>query len=220
VQIIRPILRGRDIKRYVYEWAGKWVINTHNGYKDEDITISPINIKDYPRLKLHLDSFWSEISKRSDKGHTPYNLRHCAYMSEFNRQKIVYSEIVQSPQFYLDKNNFYAEATSFILTGNFLEYLIGMLHSKLLAFAFKNFYAGGGLGEKGYRYKKAFLELLPIPKITESKQQEFVKIVNEILESKAKNQDAKALQEVLDKMVYTLYNLNDKEIELIESSFN
>ncbi|MDO7253960.1 TaqI-like C-terminal specificity domain-containing protein, partial [Helicobacter sp. faydin-H75] len=214
-----------------YEWAGKWILfipwhfpNTQNPKSMEENEKDLSNF--YPSLYMHLLEHKDKLSNRNkDETGIRYEW-YCLqrwgsnYMSEFNRQKIVYSEIVQSPQFYLDKNNFYAEATSFILTGNFLEYLIGMLHSKLLAFAFKNFYAGGGLGEKGYRYKKAFLELLPIPKITESKQQEFVKIVNEILESKAKNQDAKALQEVLDKMVYTLYNLNDKEIELIESSFN
>ncbi|RVZ08823.1 class I SAM-dependent DNA methyltransferase, partial [Helicobacter pylori] len=77
-------------------------------------------------------------------------------------------EIVQEPRFYLDNGEcelggFYAEATSFILTGEHLRYLLGMLHSKLITFAFKTFYAGGGLGESGYRYKKAFIERLPIP---------------------------------------------------------
>lgn len=80
-QIIRPILRGKDIKRYSYEWADKWVIGTHNGYKIEGIDIPPIAIEDYPALKAYLDTFYPEISKRQDKGITPYNLRNCAYMN-------------------------------------------------------------------------------------------------------------------------------------------
>lgn len=41
--LIKPILRGRDIKRYSYEWAGLWVINTHNGYESEALSFSEIS---------------------------------------------------------------------------------------------------------------------------------------------------------------------------------
>lgn len=75
--LIRPILRGRDIKRYGYKWSGLWLINTHNGVKGK---IERIRIEDYPSVKAYLDQFWDKISTRSDKGDTPYNLRNCAYM--------------------------------------------------------------------------------------------------------------------------------------------
>lgn len=168
IELIKPILRGRDIKRYRYEWAGEWVINTHNGYTSFSHKIPPIDIEQYPAIKAHLDSHWDKISKRDDQGNTPYHLRNCAYIEDFEKEKIVYGEIVQEPRFYLDNGEcelgvFYAEATSFILTGEHLHYLLGMLHSQLVTFAFKTFYAGGGLGESGYRYKKAFIERLPIP---------------------------------------------------------
>ncbi|EGY1036503.1 class I SAM-dependent DNA methyltransferase, partial [Campylobacter coli] len=112
-KLIRKMLRGRDIKRYSYEWAGLWVINTHNGYKNQNgEKVEAINIKHYPSLKKHFDEFYPQLEKRADKGLTPYNLRNCAYIEEFEREKIVYSEIVRKPQFYLDtKLNFYAEAT-------------------------------------------------------------------------------------------------------------
>ncbi len=77
-EIIRPILRGRDIKRYNYEFADLWLINTHNGIKEKGI--SRIDIDDYPTIKAHLDQYWDQISTRADKGDTPYNLRNCAYM--------------------------------------------------------------------------------------------------------------------------------------------
>jgi len=77
----------------------------------------------------------------------------------------MYSEIVQEPQFFLDKDeNYFPEATSFIMTGEHLDYLYHIFHSKTVTYFFKTFYAGGGLGENGYRYKKKFLENLPIPK--------------------------------------------------------
>ncbi|WJI98392.1 class I SAM-dependent DNA methyltransferase [Helicobacter pylori] len=225
--LIKPILRGKDIKRYSYEWADLWVINTHNGYTSNlKSKIPPIDIEKYPALKSHLDSHWDTIETRSDQGDTPYHLRNCAYLEDFEKEKIVYGEIVQEPRFYLDNGEcelgyFYAEATSFILTGEHLCYLLGMLHSKLITFAFKTFYAGGGLGESGYRYKKAFIERLPIPKITPKNQELAHKITDctkAILEAKEKDPKANTqqLEKEIDALVYQLYNLTAEEIKIIE----
>ncbi len=225
--LIKPILRGKDIKRYSYEWAHLWVINTHNGYTSNlKFKIPPIDIEKYPATKAHLDSHYDTIATRSDQGDTPYHLRNCAYLEDFEKEKIVYGEIVQEPRFYLDNGEcelgyFYAEATSFILTGEHLRYLLGMLHSKLITFAFKTFYAGGGLGESGYRYKKAFIERLPIPKITPQNQELADKITDgakAILEAKEKDPKANTqqLEKEIDALVYQLYNLTDEEIKTIE----
>ena len=89
-EIIRPILRGRDIKRYGYTWSGLWLINTHNGTKDG---FERIHIEDYPSVKKHLDNYWLSINRRADKGDTPYNLRNCAYLDEFSKPKIVWAEL-------------------------------------------------------------------------------------------------------------------------------
>ncbi|EJB54803.1 putative type IIS restriction/modification enzyme [Helicobacter pylori Hp H-29] len=226
-ELIKPILRGKDIKRYSYEWADLWVINTHNGYTSAfKSKIPPIDIEKYPAIKAHLDSYYDAITTRSDQGDTPYNLRNCAYLEDFEKEKIVYSEIVQEPRFYLDNGEcelgvFYAEATSFILIGEHLRYLLGMLHSKLITFAFKTFYAGGGLGESGYRYKKAFIERLPIPQITEKNQELAQKITDyaeQILQSKEKDPKANTqeLEKEIDALVYQLYHLTDEEIKTIE----
>ncbi|WP_231217724.1 class I SAM-dependent DNA methyltransferase [Helicobacter pylori] len=225
--LIKPILRGKDIKRYSYEWADLWVINTHNGYTSNlKFKIPPIDIEKYPATKVHLDSHWDTIATRSDQGDTPYHLRNCAYLEDFEKEKIVYGEIVQEPRFYLDNGEcelgyFYAEATSFILTGEHLRYLLGMLHSKLITFAFKTFYAGGGLGESGYRYKKAFIERLPIPKITPENQEladKITALVDKILQAKEKDPKANTqqLEKEIDALVYQLYNLTDEEIKIIE----
>ncbi|WP_305872988.1 class I SAM-dependent DNA methyltransferase [Helicobacter pylori] len=226
-ELIKPILRGKDIKRYSYEWAGEWVINTHNGYTStQKSKIPPIDIEKYPAIKAHLDTHYDTIATRSDQGDTPYHLRNCAYLEDFEKEKIVYGEIVQEPRFYLDNGEcelgyFYAEATSFILTGEHLRYLLGMLHSKLITFAFKTFYAGGGLGESGYRYKKAFIERLPIPQITEKNQEladKIIALVDKILQAKEKDPKANTqeLEQKIDALVYQLYNLTDEEIKIIE----
>ncbi|WRD19979.1 class I SAM-dependent DNA methyltransferase [Helicobacter pylori] len=227
-KLIKPILRGKDIKRYSYEWAHLWVINTHNGYTSAlKSKIPPIDIEKYPATKAHLDAHYDTIATRCNQGDTPYHLRNCTYLEDFEKEKIVYGEIVQEPRFYLDNGEcelgyFYAEATSFILTGEHLRYLLGMLHSKLITFAFKTFYAGGGLGESGYRYKKAFIERLPIPQITEKNKKIADKITDgakAILEAKEKDPKANTqkLEKEIDALVYQLYHLTDEEIKIIEN---
>ena len=192
--IIRPILRGKDIRRYAYQWADLWLINTHNGIAGKE---PRIDIEKYPAIKAHLDQYWDRLEHRTDQGDTPYNLRSCAYTEDFLKPKIIYSEIVQGPQFYLDQNeHFLAEATAFILCGEHLEYLVKLLNSKTLAFLFKKYYAGGGLGEKGYRYKKAFLENLPIPKYQESE------LCKAILHAE---------NEELEHFIMALYDFNEDE---------
>ena len=98
-ELIRPILRGRDIKRYGYEWANLWIINTHNGIKG----VKPrIDINEYPAVKTHLDQYWDKISKRADKGDTPYNLRNCAYLDNL-LQLIGKTPLVRLSNIYKDE---------------------------------------------------------------------------------------------------------------------
>ncbi len=236
-RLIKPILRGKDIKRYSYEWAHLWVIFIPWHFPNTD---NPKNMEEneqdfsihYPIIYAHLLSHKDKLLKRNKdetgKRYEWYCLQRWAanYLQDFEKEKIVYGEIVQEPRFYLDNGEcelgyFYAEATSFILTGEHLRYLLGMLHSKLITFAFKTFYAGGGLGESGYRYKKAFIERLPIPKITEKNQELADKITDgakQILALKEKDPKANTqqLEKEIDALVYRLYNLTDEEIKIIE----
>ena len=127
----------------------------------------------------------------------------------------MYQEIVRNSEFYLDNNIFFPEATTFIITGKDIKYLISNLNSKPVTYFFKTFYAGGGLGEKGFRYKKAFLINLPIPQIPESEQKPFEILVDYILLLKSKTKKinefvdnehiAQVFEEVIDAMVMELY---------------
>jgi type II restriction/modification system DNA methylase subunit YeeA len=225
--IIKPILRGRDIKRYYYEWADLWVIVipagwTNQNKEKEDDNPETFIEKTFPALMEYLKTFETKAKKREDKGDYWWELRHCAYYPEFEKEKVVYSEIVQHPQFYFDKNGFYVEATSFLMTGENIKYICGLLNSKPVAFFFKKYYAGGGLGEKGYRYKKAFLENLPIPSTNDDNEPIVTQIetlVAEILTAKKQypQTDTKQLERQIDQLVYQLYDLTEDEIAIIEN---
>ncbi|AEN17626.1 type IIS restriction-modification protein [Helicobacter pylori SNT49] len=236
--LIKPVLRGKDIKRYSYEWADLWVIFIPWHFPNTD---SPKSMEEnqqdfsihYPIIYAHLLSHKDELLKRNKdetgKRYEWYCLQRWAasYYQNFEKEKIVYGEIVQEPRFYLDNGEcelgyFYAEATSFILTGEHLRYLLGMLHSKLITFAFKTFYAGGGLGESGYRYKKAFIERLPIPQITPKNQELADKITDGakqilVLKEKDPKANTQRLEKEIDALVYQLYHFTDEEIKIIEN---
>ncbi len=119
----------------------------------------------------------------------------------------MYSEIVRAPQFYFDtKGQFYPEATTFIMTGDHLDYLYPLFHSKCVTFFFKTFYAGGGLGETGYRYKKAFFEKVPVPLFTGAPLQ------RKIIQAKS--------TDYIEDIVGELYNLSRDELTYILSVQN
>ncbi len=220
--LIKPILRGKDIKRYSYEWAGEWVINTHNGYTSNlKFKIPPIDIEKYPATKAHLNSHYDTIATRSDQGDTPYHLRNCAYLEDFEKEKIVYPCIMaKEPCFVYEEKGFYAPAPANIITGDKMEikYITALLNSKCIYFAMRKFYMGGGIeGE----LKTNNLEKIPIPKITPQNQKLARKITDgakQILEAKEKDPKANTqkLEKEIDALVYQLYNLTDEEIKIIE----
>ncbi|GAA8570903.1 hypothetical protein HpBT289_04860 [Helicobacter pylori] len=222
--LIKPILRGKDIKRYSYEWAGEWLINTHNGYTSASKSkIPPIDIAKYPATKAHLDAHWDTIATRCDQGDTPYHLRNCAYLEDFEKEKIVYPETSQGAYFIYENSGIFLEKTAFMIVSDAynLKLLTALLNSKLITFYFKNFCGGCILGKSGYQYNKHALEKIPIPKIMPQNQKLADKITDcakAILEAKEKDPKANTqkLEKEIDALVYQLYNLTDEEIKIIE----
>lgn len=130
-------------------------------------------------------------------------------MEEFSKPKILYSEIVRSPKFFLDnKCNFFPEATTFILSGTCedLEFLNNFLNSDISALLFKLFYAGGGLGDAGIRYKKTFFENLPIPR----------KSTNAIFFKELSNK-RKGDTDAISSLILKAYCFSEEEIEYIRN---
>ncbi len=209
--VIKPIIRGRDLEQYKCNFSNLYMIVTHNGYGNT----KRIDINDFPTIKSYLDQFYDKLKKRYDKGDTPYNLRNCAYIEDFASPKIMYSEIVKKPQFYYDELGYYPEATTFIISGEKLEYLICALNSKLIGNIFKSFYAGGGLGEKGYRYKKAFLVNLPLPTITEDEYQKFKEYLKNINDKLNNNLSYKEELLEIDDFLCAKYHFTDEEIQYL-----
>ncbi|WQV64413.1 class I SAM-dependent DNA methyltransferase [Helicobacter pylori] len=218
--LIKPILRGKDIKRYRYEWAHLWVINTHNGYTSNlKSKIPPIDIEKYPALKTHLDAHYDTIATRCDQGDTPYHLRNCAYLEDFEKEKIVWAEMTDEPRFIYDNKGFLTNQTCYFIARDD-KYLFAILNSKVMYFFMRQM--ASNLGEGAFRWIKQFIERLPIPQITEKNQEladKIIALVDKILALKEKDPKANTqkLEKEIDALVYQLYNLTDEEIKIIEN---
>ncbi|MDN2764203.1 Eco57I restriction-modification methylase domain-containing protein, partial [Campylobacter jejuni] len=222
-KLIRKMLRGRDIKRYSYEWAGLWVINTHNGYKNQNgEKVEAINIKHYPSLKKHFDEFYPQLEKRADKGLTPYNLRNCAYLDEFEKEKIVWNPVSGEYLFSYIKEHIFFNNSLFMMTLDVfsLKYILAFMNSncyKWLITLKTNLIQTGS-----YAYgAKDKIERLPIPKINSKNEKlanELINLVDEILKAKEqdKNANTQELENKINSIVYKLYNLTEEEIKIIE----
>ena len=203
-EILVPLLRGQDIRRYEINYKDLYLINTHNGYQFNDKKIPEIKIDDYPSIKEYLSEFEPALSKRGDKGETPYNLRNCAYLKDFSKEKIMYAEIAPGASFYYDKKGFFTNNTGFILIGEKLKYLLALLNSKLLEFSFENYYLGQKAA-KSLRYFKVTISRIPIIFPTQEQEEYLTDLVDKMLESKEKLSKLNKLLELA---------INDKNYEM------
>ena len=175
-ELIRPILRGRDIKRYGYNWANLWLINTHNGIRGK---LERIHIEDYPAVKAHLDQYWDKISKRADKGETPYNLRNCAYLEDFSKPKIIWKIIGSRLAFTMDKEGYIVNNACYLMTGECLLHVLAFLNSSpLIWYSEITNMNKTGVGDAQVGAQNIIL--FPIPKQTQ-KDGEIIFVVKSLL---------------------------------------
>ena len=204
-EIIRPILRGRDIKRYSYEFADLYIITTFPSLK--------IDIESYPAVKQHLLSFgYDRLKQTGEKGARKKTNNKwfetqdsIAYWEDFSKQKIVYPDTTQGAYFALDINEVMLDKTCFMIITDHSKFLIALLSSKLYEFAYKSIFSSVELGISAYQYNKHALVKLPIIKPTQEIEQKITTLLNESKYQK------------IDQLLYKLYNLSEEEINYINS---
>ena len=212
-EILKPVLRGKDIQRYLAKYANLYLIDMHNGYNGNEA----ININDYPAVKAHLDKYYPKLEKRQDKGKTPYNLRNCAYYAEFSKEKLVWIELVEKGRFAYDNSSIYCEATTFVMTGRCIKYLCSLLNAKLIRWFLQQNAPTSGTGT--LRWKKVYVETIPIPIISNFDQLPLTRLVDNILLDKMTDptSDTSNLEIEIDDLVYQLYGLTSDEIAVVEA---
>ena len=207
-EIIKPVVRGRDIQRYKAKWARLWLIDSHNGFGN----VSAIDIDGYPAVKAHLNGYYERLEKRYDKGRTPYNLRNCAYHGDFAKEKLLWMDMSPRGRFAYSDEELYCNNKGFVMIGGPLKYLCAVLNSDLITWMMKNIARTTGMGL--LQWEKFSVERLPVPQISTAEQRPFVRLVDRTLAARAVNltADTSALEAETNCRVYELYGLTADEI--------
>ena len=205
-ELIRPILRGKDVKRYSYAFADLWLITTHNGIKSKNIP--PIHVEDYPAIHKHLDDYYPQLIKRADKGDTPYNLRNCVYMNEFFKQKIVYREISDNMNACMVESGIMLNNKCYIITGEHLIYILSFLNSTLFKkIILPEVNTVGGKGE-------AFLSRISLVRPSKEVEEKIHELYHKRIETTS-TLDVEKIDRCVDETFCSLYGLSEEERQYI-----
>ncbi len=206
-EIIRPILRGRDIRRYGYNWADLWLINTHNGISGE---MERIHIEDYPAIKQHLDNYWNKIEPRADQGETAYNLRNCAYLDELSRPKIIWKRVGSIIRFSYDEKGLFGLDSTCFATGNHIQYLCCVLNSSMGHYLLNG---APRTGTGDLLISVQAVEPVRVPVIDDS-DEAFSLLIKRFI-----NNPSIELDDEIDNVIFDLYGLSPDEREYVVNNY-
>ena len=212
-EIIRPILRGRDIKRYSYDFANLYIITTFPSLK--------IDIEEYPAVKQHLLTFgYNRLKQTGDVGARKKTNNQwfetqdsISYWDDFFKQKIMYPNMTKFLPFYLDDKGFMQNDKSFMITGNYLYFLTAFLNSSLFKFCFIDNFPElqGGTRE----LRKIFLDKIPVLQVTEEQNEIFKPLVQKCQQLRLENYPSHELEKQIDNIIFDLYRLSEEERKII-----
>ena len=215
-EIIRPILRGRDIKRYGYEFADLWLIATFPS--------KHYNIDDYPAVKKWLKSFGKKLEQTGEEYIDEHgDKQKCrkktnnkwfetqdsiAYWEDFSKQKICWNRISSVKEFsFVEKEMFIADSMHFITSSTVnMKVLCLLLNSKIIRW-FLHLIVGDAVG--GNAGNSDNIKCLPLIYHNNDTDLLYTEIV--------KMFDVQDIQKV-DKIIYDFYHLSSDEINFIEAS--
>ena len=211
-EIIKPVLRGRDISRYSYTLSGQYILLSKNGVNVE---------RDYPDIYDHLESFGDRFKNRGAQGQHWTNLRACSFYDDFKKEKIVWIELSDLGRFALCNEEIYLlNSAYFLLPPSDInaKFLLGILNSTTIRFYLNLVAETSGMGTS--RWINNYVKEFPIPIVAYEQQTEITAHVDQILAAKRADSDADTsdLENEIDKLVYELYNLTEDEIAIVERS--
>ena len=221
-EVLKPFLRGRDVKRWQVDFAEQYLIiiessenRTHPWSGKSDNEAEETFADTYPAIHAHLQAFRDRLIKRYDQGKYFWELRACAYWEEFEKPKIVYPDIAQRTEFAFDDRSYFLGNTLYLLPTEEM-WLLGLLNSKAVFW----FYTKTSTQIRGgfVRFIAQYVSQIPIPNIDPSQKALLGNLVDKVLAAKHTDSDSDvtALENEINRVVYSLYNLTREEIEIVE----
>lgn len=227
-EVIKPWLRGRDVKRWQVEWAGLYVIALQNsgdasannawGKARTENETRRIFQDTYPAIYAHMMAYEERLRPRTDQGKWFWELRACAYYSEFEKPKIVYPDIAENMRFALDERGFYFGNTAYMIPAHDFA-LLGILNSNVVLVFYSHI---SSQIRGGYcRFFTQYLEQVPIPNMSDALRKQIAALAQQCFAAEQANpENLPALEAELNALVYQAYGLDDDDIAVIEGNLS
>jgi len=224
-EVIKPFLRGRDVKRWCVDFAEQYLIKIESSENKEhawsklsEQEAEKIFDETYPAIYNHFSQFRKSLIKRCDQGRFFWELRSCIYWQEFEQPKIIYPNICKRNEFAWDELGYYTNQKAFIISSSD-KVLLAVLNSNVVMFLFKNLLSK--LQGDFYEPSSIFMKDFPIPNATESQRTAIEKLVQKCLDAKKDDPtaDTSELEKQIDHLVYKLYQLTYNEVKIIDPEF-
>ena len=229
-ELIRPILRGRDIKRYGYNWANLWLVwipwhfplHLDKSIEGASEIAEQAFMEQYPAVYNHLLQYKQQLSARN-KAETGIRYEWYAmqrwganYWEDFNKPKIVYGQFQDGAEYSFAEEGMYVSSNEYILISPSFspKSLLALLNCKASEWLLGNI--TGNLGGNAKIGQKSNFLKLSIVKLTEELQHSLDSIVDDILIKQKRCEDTIELEKGIDKIIYKVYGFTDQEIKEIE----
>ena len=209
-ELIKPVLRGRDLKKWKTESTGHYLIFMRHG----------IYIDRYPVIQNYLNQYRESLENRASGSYEWYEIQaNAAYYLDFNKPKIVYPDTAKSLYACYDTTKSFGLNTIHFIPTNDLS-LLAILNSRLFDwYARHKFQSINDPWEGGrLRFFSQYMEKVPIANRTTAQKVELSRLVERILADPNSN-GVREIEREIDELVYQLYSLTDAEIELIKQTY-
>ena len=226
-ELIRPILRGRDIKRYNYTNPDLWLIFVpwHFPLENDESIVGPsmkaeeLFSEQYPAIYQHLLSYKDRLSKRN-KAETGIRYEWYAlqrwgakYRDDFSMQKVMYNDICQRLSFCLvPENVFCVNTVYFIKNNDHLKYLLAYLNTKIVDWYYRTLSVQ--LGEKAVRMFSIYVLKIPVPIVSIETEEAISSLVDCI--NTASESNTEQYEQQLEEIFYQIFDFDEDEISFLE----
>lgn len=212
--VLKPFLRGRDVKRWRVEPKDLWLIFTRRG----------IDSKKYPAILEHLKPFKKGLMPGGPGGRKPgsyewYEIQdNIAYWKEFEAPKIIVPAITGNVNYAIDDQCYFANNKSTIFVTDKNHYVSAICNSPVSMWLVRQTFASkqGGFFDFEPRYSST----VPIPNASTTDQTALEKLVLKIIKLKESNPvaDVGDLEAEINERVYRLFGLTADEVKLVEEA--
>ena len=212
-EVIKPILRGRDVLPYQYR-AEMWIIAAHGAYGSYE----EVDLINYPAISEHLEQFEASLKKSRARRFSHIHLPNCTYWGSFGEPKLFWRRLSDCGRFAFSDDEIYGLDTVYVMTGEPLKFLCGVLNSSLITWFTRHIAPETGEGLP--QWFKSVIERIPVPVATGDDQSAIELAVNEMISATASGHDSDAsrLKNEIDGMVYDLYGLTRSQVEVVEAA--